>query len=82
MLEAGNAVADPRACERQADAPMAEGIQPALPPEHNRNQEPGRPRDEDIAKDQEVGQNSAERDENGQRLKCTKKRPGDKLPGV
>jgi hypothetical protein len=60
---------------------MAEGIQPTLPPEHNRNQEPGRPSHEDVGKDDEIGQNRAERNENGQRLKCTKKRPGDKLPG-
>jgi hypothetical protein len=81
VLAAGDPVADARAGERQAAAPVAERIQPPLPPEDDRDDEPDRPRYKDVGEDDDVGQDRADRDEESQRVKCTKKRPGDKLPG-
>ena len=82
LLSACDAEPDARACQRQAHPRMPERIHASLPAEENRDDEPGGPRHEDVGEDDEVGQDGAEGDEEGQRLKCTKKRPGDKLPGV
>jgi hypothetical protein len=60
---------------------MAERVQPLLPPEDNGNDQTDRRRHENVGDDDDVGQDGADRDEQVQRVKCTKKRPGDKLPG-
>ena len=82
MFAPGHPEADAGTGKRQPDAGMAEGIEPALPPEKDRDPEPERSRYQDVSEDDEIGQDGAERNEQGQRVKCTKKRPGDKLPGV
>jgi hypothetical protein len=81
LLEARDPVADAGAGQRQPGTAVAERVQPALPAEDDGNDEPDRPRDQDVGEDDDVRQDGADRDEEGQRVKCTKKRPGDKLPG-
>ena len=43
--------------------------------------EPDRPRHEDVGEDDEVGQDRAERNEDGQRRQMYKKTPGRQAPG-
>jgi hypothetical protein len=60
---------------------MTERVQPSFPPKHDGNDEPDRPGRQDVGKDDDVSDEGAGSEKDGQRVKCTKKRPGDKLPG-
>ena len=81
LREARDPVPDAGAGQRQPGTGVAERVQPPLPAEDDGDDESDRPRDQDVGEDDEVRQDGADRDEEGQRVKCTKKRPGDKLPG-
>jgi hypothetical protein len=81
LLEARHPVPDTGAGQRQPAAGVAERVQAPLPAKDNGYDEPGRPRYQDVGEDEDVRQDGADRDEEGQCVKCTKKRPGDKLPG-
>ena len=81
MFASGDPVADACAGERQPDARMTEGVEPAFPAAEDGDHQPDRSRHQDVSEDDEVGQDRADGNDQGQRVKCTKKRPGDKLPG-
>jgi hypothetical protein len=81
VLPAVNTETDAGTGEGEPDARVAERVQSPLPPEGDCNDEPGRPRYGDVAEHDQVSYERTEGDEEGQRVKCTKKRPEDKLPG-